>query len=145
LVIGASWPSKQYPKEQFAKLCNMIDATFHLIWGSEAEHDDARWIASQCNNAFIAPKMDLKSLINFIAHCDLTIGNDTGPTHMAWAMNVPSITLFGPTNTRMIYETTINVAIESPSDVNIHKIDKNDFSIQEISPDTIAQKARELL
>jgi len=34
----------------------------------------------------------LKALI---AHADLLIGNDTGPTHIAWALNKPSIPLFG--------------------------------------------------
>ena len=43
------------------------------------------------------PKIDLNSLKALIANSDLTIGNDTGPTHIAWAQNIPSITLFGPT------------------------------------------------
>jgi heptosyltransferase-1 len=89
--------------------------------------------------------MSLKELVDFIANCSLTIGNDTGPTHVAWAMNVPSITLFGPTNERMIYPTPINTFIKSPSTVDIFHINKNDFSIGEISPNTILQKAQELL
>jgi heptosyltransferase-1 len=64
---------------------------------------------------------------------------------MAWAMNRPSITLFGPTNERMIYPTAINIGIKSPSDVNILKINRNDFSIRLIPPETISRKAEELL
>ncbi len=60
-------------------------------------------------------------------------------------MNRASITLFGPTNERMMFPTSLNVAIKSPSDVNILKIDRNDFSIGEIAPETILQKAKELL
>jgi heptosyltransferase-1 len=75
----------------------------------------------------------------------LVIGNDTGPTHIAWAQNVASITIFGPTNERMIYETPYNVAIHSNSHVDIMKIDKNDYSIKEIPPQTIATQAKELL
>ncbi|MDD3770399.1 lipopolysaccharide heptosyltransferase I [Sulfuricurvum sp. IAE1] len=145
-VIGASWPSKCYPKELFAKVCSGLEGmTCHLIWGSETERSDAEWIARHAPNALIAPKMSLKELTGFIAQCDLTIGNDTGPTHMAWAMNRASITLFGPTNERMIYPTAMNVAIQSSSNVNILKIDRNDFSIREIDPDLIVQKAKELL
>lgn len=144
-VIGASWPSKCYPKEQFALLCDLLPYPCYLIWGSPNEYEDAKWIAAHSANALIAPKMGLNTLIMFIAHCDLIIGNDTGPTHMAWAMNKPSITLFGPTTERMIYPTPINVGIKSPSNVDIFHIDRNDFTIAQIAPETILQKAKELL
>jgi heptosyltransferase I len=144
-VIGASWPSKCYPKERFAALCALLPYPCYLIWGSDAEYADAQWIASHTPNALIAPKMALGELINALGHCDLIIGNDTGPTHMGWAMNRASITLFGPTNERMMFPTPHNVAIKSPSDVNILKIDRNDFSIGEIAPETILDKAKELL
>ena len=53
------------------------------------------------------------------------IGSDTGPTHMAWALNIPSITLFGPTpGYRNTYVTNINKIIESNSEVNPSKINK---------------------
>lgn len=139
-VIGASWPSKCYPKEQFADLCSKLPYPCHLIWGSEAERLDAQWIASHASNAIVAPKMSLSELVSFIGHCDLTIGNDTGPTHMAWAMNKASITLFGPTNERMIFPTNTNIGIKSPSKVNILKINRADFSIAHISPEIILQK-----
>lgn len=144
-VIGASWPSKCYPKERFAEVCTKLDVPCYLIWGSEQEFQDALWIAQHVPNAVIAPKMSLKELVNFIAHCDLMIGNDTGPTHIAWAMNRPSITLFGPTNERMIYPTDKNIALKSSSPVNILKIDRNDFSIRQIDPQEIVTKAKELL
>ena len=144
-VIGASWPSKCYPKELFAQVCASLPCPCWLIWGSESERLDAEWISEQTPNAYLAPKMSLKELVNFISHCDLTIGNDTGPTHMAWAMNRPSITLFGPTNDRMIYPTEQNIGIKSPSIVNILKIDRNDFSIREIDPAQIVRKAKEFL
>ena len=105
----------------------------------------ADFIAERASNATVAPRLSLAELRASIEHCDLTIGNDTGPTHLAWAMNRPSITLFGPTNTRMIYETPINLACESDSSVDINKIDKQDFSIQTITVDEIILKAKKLL
>jgi len=145
LVIGASWPSKCYPKEHFAALCDLLPLPCILIWGSSQEYEDAQWIVQHTHNAVVANKMSLPQLVQCIASCDLTIGNDTGPTHIAWAMNRPSITLFGPTNERMIYPTTMNIAIKSPSIVDIYHINRNDFSINEISPEDIAKKALELL
>lgn len=144
-VIGASWPSKCYPKEHFATLCDTLPYPCFLIWGSEKEYLDAQWISEHSSNAHIAPKMSLAELVSFIGHCDLIIGNDTGPTHMGWAMNKASITLFGPTNERMIFPSVSNLGIKSPSSVNILKIDRNDFSIRDIDPAVISQKAKELL
>jgi len=145
LVIGASWPSKIYPKAHYVSLCNMLSANIIVVWGSEAERIEADWIAEHADNASVAPKLSLSELTSFIAHTDLTIGSDTGPTHLAWALNRPSITLFGPTTPRMIYETPINLPIESDSVVDIDHIDKNDFSIQTIDPAIIAASAKELL
>lgn len=145
LVIGASWPSKCYPKEQFAILCDLLPYPCHLVWGSQSEYHDALWIVQHCTNAIVTEKMSLPQLVDFIANCTLTIGNDTGPTHMAWAMNRPSITLFGPTNERMIYPTSVNIPIKSPSMVDIYHINRNDFSIKQIEPQHIADKAIELL
>ena len=74
------------------------------------------------------------------------IGSDTGPTHMAWALNIPSITLFGPTpGYRNTYTTNINKIIESDSTVNPRKINKNDYSINDINVGDIVELAQKLL
>lgn len=145
VVFGASWESKKYPKENIVKLCDKLKQNCLIIWGDETEKKDGMWICENSKYATLAPKLSLVELVSFISSCDLLIGNDTGPTHMAWAQNIPSITLFGPTTTRMIYETPKNIGIKSPSEVNIFKIDKNDFSIKEIKVETIVEKAKELL
>ncbi len=145
IVIGASWESKKYPKEKVAQLCNELGEYCHIIWGNEQEEKEAIWICEHSSYATLAPKLSLKELVSFISSMDLVIGNDTGPTHMAWAQNIASITLFGPTNSRMIYETPQNIALQSSSEVDIFKINKNDFSIQDIDVHEIVRKAKELL
>ena len=145
LVVGASWDSKIYPKEELVKVCKELKEQFYIVWGNKQEKADAEFIASHTKYATVAPQLKLDELVSFISQADLLIGNDTGPTHMAWAQNIPSITLLGPTTKRMIYETPINIGIKSPSKVDIMKIDKNDFSIKEISYKEIVNKAKELL
>ncbi len=145
IVIGASWESKKYQKESIVKLCNELKQNCLIIWGCEDERRDGMWVCENSEYATLAPKLSLVELVSFIGSCDLLIGNDTGPTHMAWAQNVSSITLFGPTTTRMIYETPRNIGIKSPSKVDIFKIDKNDFSINEIKVEIIVEKAKGLL
>ncbi len=145
IVIGASWQSKKYPKEKILEVCNQLKQNCFIIWGSGEEKKVAQWISDNSTYATLAPKLSLSDLVSYIGSCDLLIGNDTGPTHMAWAQNIPSITLFGPTNERMIYETKKNIGLQSPSEVDIFKINKNDFSIKEILVQDISSKAMELL
>ena len=65
---------------------------------------------------------------------------------MAWALNIPSITLFGPTpSLRNAYITKINKVIESDSEVNSRKIDKNDYSIKNINVNQVVKISKSLL
>ncbi|XPS40500.1 lipopolysaccharide heptosyltransferase I [Aliarcobacter butzleri] len=144
-VIGASWPSKMYSKEKFAKIINNLDENCLITWGNEAEKDIANFVAN-ISKAKVLPKLDLNSLKAIMSKVDLVIGNDTGPTHMAWALNIPSITLFGNTpGYRNTYITNINKIIESKSIVNPFKLDRNDFSIKEIDENEIINMAKGLL
>ncbi|MFW2602067.1 lipopolysaccharide heptosyltransferase I [Aliarcobacter butzleri] len=144
-VIGASWPSKMYSKEKFAKIINNLDENCLITWGNEAEKDIANFVAN-ISKAKVLPKLDLNSLKAIMSKVDLVIGNDTGPTHMAWALNIPSITLFGNTpGYRNTYITNINKIIESKSIVNPFKLDRNDFSIKEIDENEIINMTKGLL
>ncbi|MBF7066374.1 lipopolysaccharide heptosyltransferase I [Aliarcobacter butzleri] len=144
-VIGASWPSKMYSKEKFAKIINNLDENCLITWGNESEKDIADFIAN-ISKAKVLPKLDLNSLKAIMSKVDLVIGNDTGPTHMAWALNIPSITLFGNTpGYRNTYITNTNKIIESKSIVNPFKLDRNDFSIKEIDENEIINMAKGLL
>jgi len=145
-VIGASWPSKTYPKEQFVNLANALDANIILIWGSPNEKEDAQFIHDNTNNTQLAPKLSLVQLTALIDNLDLIIGNDTGPTHIAWAMNQNSITLFGPTPaSKMMWQGPKHIAIESDSPVNPLKLNRSDMSIKTIAFEDIADVAKELL
>ena len=65
---------------------------------------------------------------------------------MAWALDRPSLILFGSTpGYRNAFTTKINRIIESKSDVNPYRINKNDYSINDISVKEILKKAEKLL
>jgi len=144
-VIGASKKNKMYSKEKFANIIKNINANSLIIWGNQEEKEMALFIASE-SEAKVLPKIDLNSVKALISKVDLVIGNDTGPTHMAWALNIPSITLFGNTpGYRNTYKTNINKVIESDTKVNPLRLDKNDFSIREIEEEKIIELAKSLL
>ncbi len=144
-IIGSTWQSRIYPKEKLANIAKELDANILIPYGNESERKDAEFIANESKNAKVLPKMGLNELKALISHADLLIGNDTGPSYIAWANNIPSITLFGPTPPTRIYETKINRVLKSPSLVDHYKLDKNDFSIKEIKEEQILKIAKELL
>ncbi len=122
-IIGASWPSKMYSKEKFAKIIDYLSENCLLAWGNDEEKKIADEIALN-SSSIVLPRLDLNSLKAVVKNCDLVIGNDTGPTHMAWALNIPSITIFGCTpGNRNTYLTNINKIIESNSAVNPFKVE----------------------
>jgi len=146
LIPGASYPAKSYSIEKFVELTKQINANFLIIWGNEEEKLMSDKIKSLSPEVYVCEKLSINSLISLIAQVDLVIGSDTGPTHMAWALNIPSITLFGPTpGYRNTYTTNINKIIESESEVNPRKINKNDYSINNINIGDIARLAQNLL
>lgn len=129
-VIGASTKNKIYPKEKFLKLSKYIDKDILIIWGNDEEYATAKWLKEKNNKLNIDTKGDINHLKSIIQNASIVIGGDTGPTHMAWALNVPSIILFGNTPyKRNTYLTNINKILTSKSDINPLKIDKDDFSI----------------
>lgn len=144
-VIGSSWKSRNYPKEKYLHVIEALHANSLIIWGNEEEHEDAKWIANRTKKAIIIPKMGLNDLKSTVKRANLVIGNDTGPTHMAWGLNKPSITLFGPTPVSRVYQTPINKVLKSPSKVNPFKLNKKDFLIKEIKESAVIDLAESLL
>jgi len=145
LVIGSTWPSRNYPPEKFVAVAEALKQNCLVVWGNAAEQQSAEWMATQSEHIRVMPKLDLNDLKALIGKADLVIGNDTGPTHMAWGLNKPSITLFGPTPVSRVYQTAINKVLKSPSEVNPRRLNKNDFSIQEISVASVTALAETLI
>lgn len=145
-LIGASTKNKRYPKEKFLELAQRLNKSILVVWGDEDEYNSAKWLEDNFDNIKASSKGDLNDLKNIIMNAKLVIGGDTGPTHIAWGLNIPSITIFGNTpHYRNTYITNINKVIKSSSDVNPLKLDKNDFSIEEIKASEIEKIAKELL
>ena len=150
LVLGASRPNKVYPVERFVELVTALDRDFGahcvLIWGNEQELVAAQYVAQHASHATVSPKLSLNDLKALLAQADLVIGGDTGPTHCAWGLNVPSITIFGNTpEYRNTWVSDINRVIKSSSKVNPLRLDASDFSIREIPVQAILVQAKDLL
>ena len=144
IAAFASEESKIYDK--FKDVIRLLEGCeIYLCYGSESEKARAEAIISG-TKAKLLEKLSIKDMIDFIESCDLVIGNDSGLTHLAWAVNRPSITLFGnrPSH-RNAYVTDKNLVVDMGKEIDARSIDKNDFCIREIYPETVANFAKRLL
>jgi heptosyltransferase-1 len=144
-IIGSGWESRNYPKQKFLKIAEALQENCLVVWGTEDEKVKADWLQQRAKNIQVMPKMDINTLKAVIKKSDLLIGNDTGPTHMAWALNRPSITIFGPTPVSRVYQTEINKVVKSKSKVNPLKLNKHDYSIQDIDENEIIKISKALI
>jgi len=145
LVIGSTWESRNYPKEKFLEIIKAFpDKKFGVLWGTNDEKERAEWIVERADNSILAPKVSLDGLKSIVEQMELVIGNDTGPTHLSWAVNTPSITIFGPTPTSRVFQTPMNLIVKSKSKVNPKKLNKMDFSIETIDSREIIEKANHI-
>lgn len=91
------WPEKNYA-ELADKLANRYDADILLLRGpNEAELTDKICEAMQMPAIVYGPKT-IRELGAILSHCDLVICNDSGPMHLAAALDVPTVAVFGPTD-----------------------------------------------
>ncbi len=103
LVTGSAHDSKCWPVEKFAALADRVHRRFALgvvAVGVAGEKPTIDRLLKLTDAAVVdlAGQTDIPTLIALLAGARLVIGNDTGPTHIAAALNVPVIIIFGPTN-----------------------------------------------
>jgi len=144
IVPETSAPYKNYPPELYARVASLLGGPVLICHGNDREEAAARTIADQAPNARVLPRLTINQLKAAIGRSDLVIGGDSGPTHMAWASGVPSITLFGATPV-CFNPTERNLAIKTSSRVNLAKPDVNDTSVREIPVEEITRLATRLL
>ncbi len=99
---GASWPSKRWKTERFGDVAKYIFETHRLrsliSWAGEEEIEMAKSIQETAGDAaVIAPSTTLPELAALCSKARFFVGCDTGPMHIAAAVQTPCIGLYGPT------------------------------------------------
>ncbi|WRB75719.1 lipopolysaccharide heptosyltransferase I [Helicobacter pylori] len=138
-VLETSKINKTYPIERFKELALALENfQICLLWHADEDKANALYgaLKNQCD-VLLLPKLTLNEVKALLFKMDLIIGGDTGITHLAWALQKPSITLYGNTPMeRFKLESPINVSLTANSNANYHK---KDFSIQNIEPKKIKE------
>ncbi|ADU84307.1 lipopolysaccharide heptosyltransferase I [Helicobacter pylori] len=144
-VLETSKINKTYPIERFKELALMLESVqICLLWHADEKKAAALYDAlkNQCD-ILLLPKLTLNEVKALLFRMDLIIGGDTGITHLAWALQKASITLYGNTPMeRFKLESPINISLTSNANASYHK---RDFSIQNIKPKRIKECVLNLL
>ncbi|MCQ2986825.1 lipopolysaccharide heptosyltransferase I [Helicobacter pylori] len=138
-VLETSKTNKTYPIERFKELALALENfQICLLWHADEDKATTLYHAlKHQRDVLLLPKLTLNEVKALLFKMDLIIGGDTGITHLAWALQKPSITLYGNTPMeRFKLESPINVSLTGNSNARYHK---KDFSIQNIDPKKIKE------
>ncbi|MCY3023727.1 MAG: glycosyltransferase family 9 protein [Planctomycetota bacterium] len=100
---GATWYTKRWPPECFGQVAKGLieqhDLPVVVPWCGPDERHAAETIVGLAGaRAFLAPETNLRALAALTARAVLFVGNDTGPLHLAVALGVQSVAIFGATD-----------------------------------------------
>lgn len=150
LSISGTWKTKRWPFNNWKELINLINKKIDnvkiiIIWGpgDESVINDFKDMP-----VFIIPPVNLRELSSIVYSGDILISNDSGVRHIANALNIKTIGLFGPTNEKgWAYEDEKNKILTA--DVKCRPCDKtrcNDIiCMAEIKPEKVLKVLLELI
>lgn len=100
---GARYWFKAWPAERFAQLADRLSQAYGcelLIAGGAPDRDIIEAIRAYARTRIhvLAGRVGLSQFAAVLKRCALFIGNDTGAMHMAAAMDIPIVALFGPSD-----------------------------------------------
>ncbi len=99
---GGGWSTKRWGVHQYASLADRIagdrQASILILWGP-GERSDAEQIQTSMKvKPEVIPPTDLTQLGAILKRCSILVTNDSGPMHIAAALQTPIVAIFGPTN-----------------------------------------------
>lgn len=100
LAAGGGWGAKQWPTERYGALAIELKRLGFDVVVNAARKDDATAgrVVEASGGAARMVVCNVTGLISLMRRADLLVGGDSGPTHLAAAMGVPLVALFGPTS-----------------------------------------------
>ena len=122
-VQNASWITKQWPIESWKELLRILEKRdINLLFpsGNQEELDRANEICSVSEKALALEVLPLNEIAFLIDNSEFTLCSDTGLAHLSAVVGTPSLTLYGPTDTRLIgtYGENQNHFVSPDSDIS---------------------------
>ncbi len=103
MAVAASYgPAKEWPAEYYAELIDRLSAEHgveSVLVGSPAERERCEMVAASTRAGAVvaAGQTSVGGLIALLSVCDGFVGNDSGAMHVAAALGVPTVGIFGST------------------------------------------------
>jgi ADP-heptose:LPS heptosyltransferase len=95
---GAGWDSKVWPSERYGEVASELPIPSVVVWAGDKEKAWAETIVRHSGDkAILAPATSLLELTAIVRRATLFVGSDTGPLHIAAAVETPCVAIFGPT------------------------------------------------
>jgi heptosyltransferase-1 len=146
---GAGWGAKQWPAERYGQVATRLaeDGLKSLINFGPGEEPLMRAVESASRATARGIACSLTELIALTRHARVLIAGDTGPMHLAAALGVPVVAIFGPTNpARNGPFGARSIVLRNPISPTSHsRSAQPDPGILEISADEVVSAARKLL
>ena len=97
---GAGWGAKRWPVERYGQVAKELakDGLCSLINYGPGEEELAVAVEAAGEGAARKISCSISELIALTRRARLFIGGDTGPMHLAAALKIPVVAIFGPTN-----------------------------------------------
>ena len=122
-IIGTSWVTKLWSTSEWQQLARIaLDAGYEVevIWGSAEEKAIAQQIIDSCPGATRPPeRMSITAIAEKLVEAKGVVGLDTGFSHLAGALEIPTIALYGPTSPTkvgLIGDHTLNMQLSPALD-----------------------------
>lgn len=101
---GTTWPTKHWPEpywEGLLKIATEAGYAVKLPWGNNTEYERAERLSLVDPKIEVLPKLNLKGVAEVLAGAKAVVAVDTGLGHLAAAINVPTLSLYGPTHSEL--------------------------------------------
>jgi heptosyltransferase I len=120
---GAGWGAKRWPPQRYGDVARglAIMGLRPLLNYGPGEEELVRQVEAASGGTAQAITCSITELIALIRKAKLFIGGDTGPLHLAAAMQVPVVGIYGPTDpARNGPYATRSIVLRSPESVTSH-------------------------
>jgi len=120
---GAGWGAKRWPAERYGRVakCLAENNLRSIVNYGPGEEGLAKEVASASEGSAIPLSCSISELIALTRRAQFLIAGDTGPMHLATALGVPVVAIFGPTNpARNGPYGTRSIVLRSPASVTTH-------------------------
>jgi ADP-heptose:LPS heptosyltransferase len=99
-VLSANLTKREWGVERFALAAQSLaaDGVLPLVFHNPGDDAMVAQFRQLVPGAVVAQLPELRRLMSVIAACGVLISGDTGPAHIAQALDVPTVTIFGPSN-----------------------------------------------